>query len=149
MKIVLQSMMLATILIAGTSTIARADICGLPVTPRFTPAVAETPANIRAFHGGWGDQNSKWDGQGCTGLVVQEVSPDGTAKVLYVYGAYTPWGYKEPGSFETEAKIKDGALSFSAFERSWVYTLANDRLQGAIYTHGRKLQATLPKAANP
>ena len=74
----------AAVLAVGASGSALASGCGfLPVT------FVECPSNLKpsqaAFCGIWGE--AKWGGVIPHCLVVENVAPDGSAKIVYAWGA--------------------------------------------------------------
>src|SRR5215468_4693657 len=46
------------------------------------------PESYRRFLGAWTD--AAWDANTCAALVVDNVKPDGTASIIYVYGPLGP-----------------------------------------------------------
>src|SRR5215472_6221406 len=52
---------------------------------------ANVPQTLRRFLGVWSD--AAWDARTCAALIVEDVQPDGTASIVYVYG---PLGASSP-----------------------------------------------------
>ena len=65
---------------------------------------------LRRFVGVWSD--AAWDARTCAALIVEDVKPDGTAAIVYVYG---PLGGASPASggiLHGTGIIRDGELRF-------------------------------------
>ncbi len=67
--------------IASAETLAA---CDQSIEYRIQPPDPQVPENMRAFSGVW---IGKWDSGLCSALVVESITPDGTANLLYVNGA--------------------------------------------------------------
>lgn len=57
--------------------------CGQSVTYRLADLDA-VPEDARRFVGVWSD--AAWDAHTCAALIVEDVKPDGTASIIYIYG---------------------------------------------------------------
>jgi hypothetical protein len=71
---------------------------------------ANVPAPFRRFLGLWSD--AAWDARTCAALIVEDVQPDGTASIVYVYG---PLGDNSPapgGTLHGTGIIRDDELRF-------------------------------------
>jgi hypothetical protein len=71
---------------------------------------AEVPQRFRRFLGVWSD--AAWDERTCAALIVENIKPDGTASIVYVYG---PLGASSPapgGTLHGTGVIRDGELRF-------------------------------------
>ena len=84
-------------------------VCEQPVTVRLADpeVVAE---RFRPFIGIWSD--ASWTPVLCAALIVENVAPDGTATILYVFG---PMGSNAPGAggvLQGTGMIHDGELRF-------------------------------------
>ena len=56
------------------------------------PPKSSIPEQYRRFFGMWSD--AAWDARTCAALIVDNIEPNGTASIIYVYG---PMGSNEPG----------------------------------------------------
>jgi hypothetical protein len=68
------------------------------------------PDNYRRFVGVWSD--AAWDARTCAALIVEDVKPDGTASIIYVYG---PQGSSSPmpgGVLHGTGIVRGGELRF-------------------------------------
>jgi hypothetical protein len=73
-------------------------------------SAGSVPEQYRRFLGVWSD--AAWDPKTCAALIVQDVKPDGTASIIYVYG---PEGSSStvPGAvLHGTGIIRDGELRF-------------------------------------
>jgi hypothetical protein len=70
-------------------------------------AVAE---RYRAFIGIWSD--ASWTPVLCAALVVENVAPDGTATILYVFGPMGANGRGAGGVLQGTGMVRDGELRF-------------------------------------
>lgn len=71
---------------------------------------ASVPESYRRFLGVWSD--AAWDANTCAALIVEDIQPDGTASIIYVYG---PLGSSAPvpgGTLHGTGIIRDGELRF-------------------------------------
>ena len=83
--------------------------CEQSVTFALAPRTRVPPA-YRHFLGVWSD--AAWGPNACAALVVESVSPTGTAKILYIYG---PLGSNTPGPggvLRGTGIVHGGALRF-------------------------------------
>jgi hypothetical protein len=83
--------------------------CEQPVTVRIADpeAVAE---RFRPFIGIWSD--ASWTPVLCAALIVENVAPDGTATILYVFGPMGAGGRAAGGVLQGTGIIRDGELRF-------------------------------------
>jgi hypothetical protein len=83
--------------------------CEQPVTVRL--ADPETVAErFRPFIGIWSD--ASWTPVLCAALIVENVAPDGTATILYVFGPMGAGGRAAGGVLQGTGIIRDGELRF-------------------------------------
>ena len=82
---------------------SRASATGLPTRQRF-------PSPDRRFLGAWTD--AAWDANTCAALVVDDVKPDGTASIIYVYGPLGPNAHVAGGVLHGTGVIRDDELRF-------------------------------------
>lgn len=71
---------------------------------------ASVPEQYRRFLGVWSD--AAWDIKTCAALIVENVSPDGTAKIIYVYGPLGSASTVPGGVLHGTGVIRNGALRF-------------------------------------
>jgi hypothetical protein len=111
--------------------------CGQEVTFRLADpdSVAEP---YRGFLGIWSD--AAWDARTCAALVVENVQPDGTATITYIYGPNGSNSHVSGGALHGTGVIRDGALLFQN----------SDGTQYAFRPLGADLdgQMTTPKGAS-
>jgi hypothetical protein len=83
--------------------------CEQPVSVRLADpeAVAE---RFRPFIGIWSD--ASWTPVLCAALIVENVAPDGTATILYVFGPMGAGGRGAGGVLQGTGIIRDGELKF-------------------------------------
>ncbi|HEV2054337.1 MAG TPA: serine hydrolase domain-containing protein [Methylomirabilota bacterium] len=101
-------------------TVSPADAKGcrqetlLPADTRIVPPSPNVPPDVSRFSGAW---NGAWkdrtgaDAQ-CHTLVVEEVFPNGFARVIYSLGTHEPWAAWQPRSWRASGRIVDGVLRF-------------------------------------
>jgi hypothetical protein len=68
------------------------------------------PERYRAFVGIWSD--ASWTPQICAALIVQNVRPDGTASILYVFGPMSSNARAAGGILRGTGIVRDGELRF-------------------------------------
>jgi hypothetical protein len=68
------------------------------------------PESYRRFLGAWTD--AAWDANTCAALVVDDVKPDGTASIIYVYGPLGPNTHVAGGILHGTGVIHDDELRF-------------------------------------
>ena len=74
------------------------------------PPKASVPRPYRRFFGIWSD--AAWDVRTCAALIVENIEPNGTARLLYIYG---PMGSEQPGPggvLRGTGVIRNGELRF-------------------------------------
>lgn len=125
---------LATVIrVALLSTVscgwAWAEECSTPL-PTDLAAPARSAGEEGAFAGIWG--GAKWDGVLCHTLVVESLSADRTAVVVYSHGAYSGWNIRAPAFFRLTGRIEGGTLhlSFPAVNARAEYRVVDGRLHG-------------------
>jgi hypothetical protein len=85
------------------------DFCGQTISAH--PAdPASVPDRYRQFVGIFSD--AAWNSQVCAALVVETIADDGTATVIYVFGANGAGGRTPGGVLHGSGIVKDGALLF-------------------------------------
>jgi hypothetical protein len=72
------------------------------------PATVSEP--YRRFLGVWSD--AAWDPNTCAALIVENVDPDGTVSIIYVYGPLGPSARAAGGVLHGTGVIRDGELRF-------------------------------------
>jgi hypothetical protein len=68
------------------------------------------PPTYREFIGIWSD--ASWTPQLCAALIVENVQPDGTASILYVFGPMSSSARQAGGILRGTGVIRDGELRF-------------------------------------
>ena len=68
------------------------------------------PEPYRRFLGVWSD--AAWDANTCAALIVDNVDPDGTASIIYVYGPLGSSARVPGGILHGTGVIRDGELRF-------------------------------------
>ena len=103
------------------------------------------PESYRRFLGAWTD--AAWDANTCAALVVDDVKPDGTASIIYVYGPLGPNAHVTGGILHGTGVIRDDELSFQNSDGTQFYFRpAIADLAGHMTTpNGQTYQATFKK----
>ena len=68
------------------------------------------PERYRRFLGAWSD--AAWNANTCAALIVENVDPDGTASVVYVYGPLGSSSRTPGGILHGTGVVRDGELRF-------------------------------------
>jgi hypothetical protein len=109
----------AFLLVGGAAASAQMPAADQPPSGRvfceqsvgFQLAQPDTIAErYRPFLGVWSD--AAWDARTCAALIVEDIKPDGTASIVYVFG---PLGDTSPapgGTLHGKGVIRDGELRF-------------------------------------
>ena len=134
----------AAVLTVGASGSALASGCGfLPVT--FVECPSNLKPSLAAFCGIWGE--AKWGDNGfphC--LVVEKVAPDGSATIVYAWGAKPEWN-ADPGHRRLEGRIEGDVLKNShSRQGGWAeveYRFVAGTLRGKYRYRGRESLITL------
>jgi hypothetical protein len=71
---------------------------------------ATVPDRFRRFLGVWSD--AAWDARTCAALIVEDVKPDGSAAIIYVYGPLGASSSVPGGTLTGTGVIRDGELRF-------------------------------------
>ncbi len=98
---------IAVWLLALTAALAQVP---LPDDTKLTPAGTDVPADVAAFSGAWG--GDAWDGTTPNVLVVERVSADGSATVIYAQGDSPSWQIQRAW-YRLSGKIVDGRLTIT------------------------------------
>lgn len=114
---------------------AACDEASVPKDALVEAPGANVSPDLARFLGVW---HGKWEGSRCDStLVVADVSPDGSAKILYLSSGFwfTPGGglnmmYAAPAAEEDVARIENGELEFTrkAYGNAVVFVLGGDKL---------------------
>lgn len=83
--------------------------CEQSVSYRIAEA-ATVPEPYRRFLGAWSD--AAWDPNTCAALIVDNVDPNGTASIIYVYGPLGSSARVPGGILHGTGVIRDGELRF-------------------------------------
>jgi hypothetical protein len=71
---------------------------------------SSVPESYRRFLGPWSD--ASWNANTCAALIVDDVKPDGSASIIYVYGPMGPSARAPGGVLHGTGIIRDGELRF-------------------------------------
>lgn len=71
---------------------------------------SSVPESYRRFLGAWSD--AAWDANTCAALIVDDVRPDGTASIIYVYGPLEANARVPGGVLHGTGVIRDDELRF-------------------------------------
>jgi hypothetical protein len=71
---------------------------------------ATVPEPYRRFLGAWSD--AAWDANTCAALIVDNIDPDGTVSIIYVYGPLGSSAHGPGGVLHGTGVIRDGELRF-------------------------------------
>jgi hypothetical protein len=83
--------------------------CEQSVSYRITDP-ATVPEPYRRFLGPWSD--AAWDPNTCAALIVENVDPNGTVSIIYVYGPLSSSARVPGGVLHGTGVIRDGELRF-------------------------------------
>jgi hypothetical protein len=118
--------------------------CDQTVAVRFIdPAVI--PNSYRQFVGMWSD--ASWTPQLCAALIVENVQPDGTAALVYVFGPMGSNTRRPGGVLHGTGVIRDGELRFQNSDGSqYAFRPLYGDLDGRLTTpQGQSYQAVFKK----
>ncbi len=79
----------------------------MPADLRIVPPGPDVPPDLARFSGAWG--NGAWGGIGPVALAVERVGPDGSAEVVYAFGACEQFGFEAHWS-RARGRVADGRL---------------------------------------
>jgi hypothetical protein len=118
--------------------------CHQTVTPNFAAAGA-APERDRRFLGIWSD--ASWTPMLCAALIVEDVRPDGTARIQYVFGTMNANPSGPGGVLRGTGIIKRGELRFQNSDGSqFAFGPLYGDLEGRLVTpHGQSYQAIFKK----
>jgi hypothetical protein len=83
--------------------------CDQSVTYRLADK-AQLPERFRRFVGVWSD--AAWDARTCAALIVEDVHPDATVSIIYVFGPLGSNGAGPGGVLHGTGVIRGGELLF-------------------------------------
>jgi hypothetical protein len=121
------------------------DFCSLSVSYAVADRDSVVP-RYRDFIGIWSD--ASWTPQLCAALIVQNVQPDGTASILYIFGPMSSSVRGPAGSIlRGTGIIRDGELRFQNSDGSqFVFRPLYADLDGRLTTpRGQSFQAVFKK----
>ena len=103
------------------------------------------PESYRPFLGAWSD--AAWDANTCAALIVDDVRPDGTASIIYVYGPLGSNTRVPGGVLHGTGIIRDDELRFQNSDGTqFAFRPAIADLVGRMTTpNGQTHQATFKK----
>lgn len=94
---------------------------------------AQVPERFRRFVGVWSD--AAWGVGSCAALIVENVRPDATASIVYVYGPLGSNGAGPGGVLHGTGVIRNGELLFQNSDGSqFAFRLGIVDLQGRLTT---------------
>ncbi len=119
--------------------------CEQPVTGQLADPDA-VAVGYRPFVGIWSD--ASWTPLLCAALIVENVAPDGTATILYVFGPMGSNARAAGGVLHGTGMIRDGELRFQNSDGSqFAFRLVYADLDGRLTTpQGQSYQAIFKKA---
>lgn len=100
----------------------------LPDDIKIVPPSASVPAKLAKFVGRWGP--SKWDGKLCHNLVVEEVTADGKARLIYSWGILKEWRVNKANYRRWTFDIINNKLVGKPNNRIIIYSFVGDELHG-------------------
>ena len=112
----------------------RAEECSTPLPSDISYPSQQAEVGNRALIGVWG--NAKWDGLLCHTLVVESVTAENKAVVIYSHGVYAGWNIRAPGFYRQGGSI-DGAtlyLDFPQIKARAEYRIVDGKLHGKYVT---------------
>jgi len=119
---------------AGMANAAELIVDGVPIPDdaAIAEAAPSAPDAARRFLGAWA---GSWDDLIKAILIVEEVRPDGTARVIHAIGDYPPLNRKR-GVWRQDAALSGNTLSFTVSGFTSSYTLADDDTIAATFQGG-------------
>ena len=120
------------------------EFCSQPVSFALAPRDS-VPPRYRDFIGIWSD--ASWTPQLCAALIVDNVQPDGTASILYVFGPMSSSARQSGGILRGTGIIRDGELRFQNSDGSqFAFRPLYADLDGRLTTpKGQSYQAVFKK----
>ena len=87
----------------------------LPDDVRLRAPTPDVPADVARFAGSW---SGVWLDPGgeevlCQTLIVEEVLPNGYARIVHSRGSYPGWNLSHPTSWRATGRVADGVLRFA------------------------------------
>jgi hypothetical protein len=130
---------------APSDLAAQRVFCDQSVPVRVAPRDA-VPPRYRPFLGIWSD--ASWTPQLCAALIVENVTPDGTARITYVFGPMGSGNRTPGGILHGTGVIRNGELRFQNSDGSqYAFHPAYADLEGRYTTpQGQKYGAIFKKA---
>jgi hypothetical protein len=106
---------------------------------------SSVPESYRRFLGPWSD--ASWDTNTCAALIVDDVKPDGSASIIYVYGPMAPSARTPGGVLHGTGIIRDDELRFQNSDGTqFLFRLEIADLVGQMTTaNGQTYQAAFKK----
>ena len=119
--------------------------CEQPVTVHVANPDS-VPPRFRPFIGIWSD--AAWTPQLCAALIVENVTPDGTASIVYVFGPMGSAAGRPGGILRGTGIVRDGALLFQNSDGSqFSFRPRYADLDGSLTTpQGERYEAVFKKA---
>jgi hypothetical protein len=117
LKVVGSALCAGTLLMAPAAYGQTLEACGQTVAYRVEPPAPQVPPQMQAFSGPW---IGAWDAGVCNAIVIESIQPDGTVRILDVFG---PVGTNPPGQLRYAGKIAGNTLTSSGPTQSVQFTL--------------------------
>ena len=120
------------------------EFCSQSVTFALAPRDS-IPPGYREFLGIWSD--ASWTPQLCAALIVENVQPDGTASILYIFGPMSASARSTGGILRGTGIVRDGQLLFQNSDGSqFAFRPLYADLDGHLTTpKGQSYQAVFKK----
>ena len=155
-KAVAAAVVLAAVML-GLGAAADAKACTrttpLPSDTKFSAPSESVPADVSRFAGAWigawTDRNGA-DAQ-CHTLVVEELFPNGYARVIYSLGTHEPWASWQPRYWRASGRVVDGVLRFQlpiVPRPDLAYRFADGALAGAFKSGSREARGILTRVTD-
>ncbi|MGF1553551.1 MAG: hypothetical protein ACFBWO_13805 [Paracoccaceae bacterium] len=103
----------------------------------------EVPAEHAAFLGEW--RYGAWDGEWCHDLIVTEVEPGGTVRLMDLHAPHEPWGKPATAFARTGRITQDGLLVFRHGVTQRSYRVIDGRLHAHREASDRDYRAVLER----
>jgi len=104
----------------------------LPDDVKIIPPSSSVPANLAKFSGQWGP--AKWDDKLCHNMIVEEVTDDGKASVIYSWSVFKDWYVNKPGYRRITFDLVGDKLISSGKRAIIKYWMVGDEIHGTYQT---------------
>jgi hypothetical protein len=113
--------------------------CEHDISYALTPPAADVPASARAFAGVW---TGEWESGLCGALFVQQILPDGTARLVVGWGSHVR---RKPGDMGLLGKIEGTTLTAYGKEFTYTFTMTSPTSIKAVFRVDGSTTGTLNK----